>query len=190
MKLNKKKVIADIHNAYDWLKYKIDNWRFYLPQTIKHYKFNLKVYCNFFSLPEVIRSYKFITVHALEGLKYSREDTDSRNKTIEYLLEQLVEAKLGGEDADYTKEQEREAYRSVYLDDAIREITYDDNMPVFELPSEYMTEDEEDDAFDRDYEHHRCVMEHCYDDYEDQIQYELDNGPLKKGGWYEEGKRI
>ena len=94
------------------------------------------------------------------------------------------------EDAVYTKEQEREAYRSVYLDDAIREITYDDNMPVFELPSEYMTEDEEDDAFDRDYEHHRCVMEHCYDDYEDQIQYELDNGPLKKGGWYEEGKRI
>ena len=51
----------------------------------------------------------------------SNDKIESRNHTIKYLLEKLVEEKLGGEDADYSKEQEREAYREVYLDDVISE---------------------------------------------------------------------
>ena len=58
-------------------------------------------------------------------------------------------------------------------------------MNVFELPQEYMTDKEHDDWFDRSYEHQREVSAHCYDSIEEQIDYEFDNGPLVKGGWYD-----
>ena len=179
-------------NFLNWLEQKTykryGGWEskyLFLKRDIKNQLYNLKIFVNIFKLPKVLRSYNYTLHHALEGLKYSREEVESRNSTIEYLLEKLVEEKLGGEDADYTKEQEREAYREVYLDDAISEIVYDGNMPVFELPSKYQTEDEQDDAFDRSYEHQRCAMAHCYDDYEDQIECEFRYGPLVKGGWYD-----
>jgi hypothetical protein len=174
---------------YAWTISKIEKYknRYYFKyldicHSIKNYKYNFKIYSSFYKIPAVLRSFNYVFNHALLGLRFYREEIEERNRTIESLLEQLVETKLG--DVEYTKEQEREAYREVYLQDSIAEIMKD-GIPVFELPSEYMTRKEQNDAFDRDYEHHREVMCHCYDSIEEQIDYELDNGPLKKGGWYE-----
>ena len=180
---------------YTWIKSEIENYKltqnyleykyFRICDSLKKIKFNFKTYSSIFAIPAVLRSYNFITNHALLGLKLYREEVEERNTTIEGLLEDLVQAKLG--DGEYTKEQEREVYREVYLQDSIREITKD-GLKVFELPSEYMTRKEQNDWFDDHYEHHREAMCHCYDSIEEQIDYELNNGPLKKGGWYEEKK--
>ena len=177
-------------NFLDWIgrttKQTYNNWGEYkyyrTKRWIKHYLYNLKIFVGIFKLPEVLRRYNYTLGHALLGLKIYKETIDERNNTIRYLLEKQVETKLG--DTDYSKEQEREAYREAYLDGHI-EYIYEDDMNVFELPQEYMTDKEHDDWFDRSYEHQREVSAHCYDSIEEQIDYEFDNGPLVKGGWYD-----
>ena len=181
-----KMIISISKRFYAWTSSKIESYKHRYYFKFKDIcQLNFKIYSSIFAIPAVLRSYNYITNHALLGLRLYREEVEERNNTIEGLLEDLVQAKLG--DGEYTKEQERAAYREVYLQDNIAEITKD-GIPVFELPSEYMTRKEQNDAFDRDYEHHREVMCHCYDSIEEQIDYELINGPLKKGGWYEEKK--
>ena len=176
-------------NFLDWLEQKItkqSGWGQYryhrLKRWIKHHLYTLKIYAGIFKLPKVLRSYNSVLDNALTGLKYYKESLDERDETIRYLLDRQVEIKLG--DTDYSEEQEREAYREAYLDGRIDYI-YNDDMKVFELPQKYMTEEEHDDWFDRSYEHQREVACHCYDSIEDLIEYEFDNGPLVKGGWYE-----
>ena len=184
-----KMIISISKRFYAWVKTEIEYYKH--RYHFKFFKFkdicqlNFKIYSSIFSIPAVLRSYNYITKHALLGLKLYREEVEERNNTIKGLLEDLVQAKLG--DGEYTKEQEREVYREVYLQSSIAEITKD-GLKVFELPSEYMTRKEQNDWFDDHYEHHRDALCHCYDSIEEQIDYELNNGPLKKGGWYEEKK--
>ena len=148
--------------------------------------YTFKIYAGIFKLPKVLRSYNSVLDDALTGLKYYKESIDERNDAIRYLLDRQVEITLG--DTDYTEEQKTQAYRDAYLDDRIANI-YDDDMKVFELEPEHMTEEESEDWFERQYEHQREVACHCYDSIEDLIKVEFDNGPLVKGGWYD-GKKI
>lgn len=177
-------------NFLDWIgrttKQTYNNWgeyRYYrLRRWIRHHLYTLKIYAGIFKLPKVLRSYNSVLDNALTGLKYYKERIDEMDETIRYLLDRQVEIKLG--DTDYSEEQETQAYRDAYLDGRIDYI-YNDDIKVFELPRKYMTEEEYDDWCDRSYEHQREVACHCYDSIEDLIEYEFDNGPLVKGGWYE-----
>ena len=176
-------------NFIDWLEqkiYKKSGWGEYryhrLKRWIKHHLYTLKIYAGIFKLPKVLRSYNSVLDDALTGLKYYKESIDERNDAIRYLLDRQVEITLG--DTDYSEEQKTQAYRDAYLDDRIANI-YNDDMKVFELAPEHMTEEEYEDWFERQYEHQREVACHCYDSIEDIIKCEFDNGPLVKGGWYE-----
>ena len=174
---------------YTWINSKIESYRHDYKYLIvcrytDNIKLTLKVFFRLFEMANVIKSYSHSLNHALLGLSIYRDEIKQYHWTIEGLIEELIEAKLGDE---YTEEQEREVYREVYLSDNLKGLEKD-GIPIFELPSKYMTRREELDWFDNHYEHQRDAMCGCYDTIEEQLGYEFDHGPLIKGGWYDKKK--
>ena len=150
---------------YTWINSKIESYRHDYKYLIvcrytNNIKLTLKVFFRIFEMANVLKSYSHSLNHALLGLSIYRDEIKQYHWTIE------------GE---------------VYLSDNLKGLEKD-GIPIFELPSKYMTRREELDWFDNHYEHQRDAMCGCYDTIEEQLGYEFDHGPLIKGGWYDKKK--
>ena len=142
-------------------------WRFKLNvKTIKSWS----IFFKFWKIPTYIENFNDAVNFAKHEIKDLREIIERKDDQVDTLIEALVE--------EYTSNQmtPEEAHREVY------QMTYYDNW-VNRIPSQYLTEEEAEDKFDRQLDSYVTADPIANMGYQELMDYEISQ--LKKGGIYE-----
>ena len=129
-----------------------------------------KIFLTFWKLPRAIQGFNSAVNFAKHEIKDLREVIERKDDQVDTLIAALIE--------EYTRNQmsPKEAHREVY------QMTYYDKW-VNRIPSQYLTEKEADDKFDRDLDNYVTADPIANAGYQELMDYELYE--LKKGGIYE-----
>ena len=128
------------------------------------------IFFKFWKIPTYIDNFNDAVNFAKCEIKDLREVIERKDNQVDTLIEALIE--------EYTRNQmtPEEAHREVY------QMTYYDKW-VNRIPSEYLTEKEAEDKFDRDLDNYVTADPIANAGYQELMDYELYE--LKKGGIYE-----
>ena len=148
----------DLFNIYNNIKRKI--------RTIKSWS----IFFKFWKIPTYIDNFNDAVNFAKHEIKDLREIIERKDDQVDTLIEALVE--------EYTSNQmtPEEAHREVY------QMTYYDNW-VNRIPSQYLTEQEAEDKFDRQLDNYVTADPIANMGYQELMDFEISQ--LKKGGIYE-----
>ena len=129
-----------------------------------------KIFLTFWKLPRAIQGFNSAVNFAKHEIKDLREVIERKDDQVDTLIAALIE--------EYTRNQmsPKEAHREVY------QMTYYDKW-VNRIPSQYLTEKEADDKFDRDLDNYVTADPIANMGYQELMDYEISQ--LKKGGIYE-----
>ena len=128
------------------------------------------IFFKFWKIPTYIDNFNDAVNFAKHEIKDLREVIERKDNQVDTLIEALIE-----EDTRNQMTPE-EAHREVY------QMTYYDKW-VNRIPSEYLTEKEAEDKFDRDLDNYVTADPIANAGYQELMDYELYE--LKKGGIYE-----
>ena len=128
------------------------------------------IFFKFWKIPTYIDNFNDAVNFAKHEIKDLREVIERKDNQVDTLIEALIE--------EYTRNQmtPEEAHREVY------QMTYYDKW-VNRIPSEYLTEKEAEDKFDRDLDNYLTHDPIADMGYQELMDFEISQ--LKKGGIYE-----
>ena len=142
-------------------------WRF--KRRVKIIK-SWSIFFKFWKIPTYIDNFNDAVNFAKHEIKDLREVIERKDDQVDTLIKALID--------EYTRNQMSpiEAFREVY------QMTYYDKW-VNRIPSQYLTEKEAEDKFDRDLDNYVTADPIANAGYQELMDYELYE--LKKGGIYE-----
>ena len=124
-----------LHHKYRSLKHSIE----ILIEQIK----NAKVLLKFWKLPTVIADYDYAFGHAHLHIRNYEKMVDSRDRAINYLIEQLAKERIDAFPFCTTAAEENEIYRDIYESYAVEDVTniYGED-GYYRIPTKYLTKSE------------------------------------------------